>query len=266
MNPKGFGASLKGCAERGEQKTLSLLEVKDLIKKFGGVTACNKVSLKIKKEERVGLIGPNGAGKTTLFNCIVGFHKPDGGKIFFRGENITGIKPCQSNTKGIARTFQIMRIMADLTVLENVMIGAFCKTNDREKARNEAREILNLVQLEEESDAYPTELPIATQKRIELARALATKPKLLMLDEVAAGLNPQETEEILNILKKIHQEKNLTLFLTEHVMEFVMPISERILVLDGGQKIAEGPPEEVAANEEVIEAYLGEKYAKSESY
>lgn len=242
---------------------MSLLEVTDLVKNFGGVTANDEVSFKIGEGERIGLIGPNGAGKTTLFNCIVGYHKPDGGKILFKGKDITGLKPCQTNTKGIARTFQIMRIMDDLSVLENVMIGAFCRTSDRHEAAKEAEEILAILELGESKDAYPGELPIATQKRIELARALATKPELLMLDEVAAGLNPQETEEIINVLRKIHQERNLTLFLTEHVMEFVMPISERVLVLDGGKKIAEGPPKEVAENEVVIEAYLGEKYAKS---
>lgn len=245
---------------------MALLEVADLTKNFGGLTACDHISFKIEEGEIVGLIGPNGAGKTTLFNSIVGYYKPDSGTVLFKGEDITGLKPFQTNRKGIARTFQIMRIMGDLTVLENVMVGAFCRTSDRERARREAEEILDLVGLEGESDAFPTELPIATQKRIELARALATRPDLLMLDEVASGLTPTETEEIVGLLKRIHKERGLTLFLIEHVMEFVMPISERVMVLDGGKKIAEGRPEEVAKDEEVIEAYLGEGYAKGKSH
>ncbi len=242
---------------------MALLEVTDLTKRFGGLTACDNISFKIEESEIVGLIGPNGAGKTTLFNNIVGYHKPDSGKILLKKKDITRDKPFQTNREGIARTFQIMRIMAELTVLENVMIGAFCRTSDRERARDEAEKILDLVHLDGETDAYPRELPIATQKRIELARALATKPDLLMLDEVASGLTPAETEEIIGLLTHIHKERDLSLFLIEHVMEFVMPISERVLVLDGGKKIAEGKPEEIAENEEVIEAYLGERYVKS---
>ncbi|MBA7654513.1 Methionine import ATP-binding protein MetN 2 [subsurface metagenome] len=242
---------------------MALLEVTNLTKRFGGLTACDNISFKLEEGEMVGLIGPNGAGKTTLFNSIVGYYNPDNGTVIFKGEDITRLKPFQTNRKGIARTFQIMRIMGDLTVLENVMIGAFCRTSDRERARNEAEEILNLLHMDRESDAYPKELPIATQKRIELARALATKPDLLMLDEVASGLTPTETEEIIGVLRNIHEEKGLTIFLIEHVMEFVMPISKRMLVLDSGKKIAEGKPEEIAQNEEVIEAYLGERYVKS---
>ena len=241
---------------------MALLEVIDLTKDFGGVAANNHISLEIEKGEIIGLIGPNGAGKTTLFNCIVGYHKPDQGTIRFKGKNITGLRPFQTNREGIGRTFQIMSISGGLTVLENVMIGSFCRTSDRGAARQEASEILNLLELEEDSKAYLTELPIAIQKRVGLAMALATKPELLMLDEVASGLNPKETEEMVALLQKIHKTKDLTLFLTEHVMEVVMPISQRIIVLDGGQKIAEGIPQEIANNERVIKAYLGEKYAK----
>lgn len=241
---------------------MALLEVTDLTKDFGGVAANNRISLKIEKGEIIGLIGPNGAGKTTLFNCIVGYHRPDQGVIRFKGKNIIGLKPFQTNREGIGRTFQIMSILGVLTVLENVMIGSFCRTSDRGAARQEASEILNLLELEKDGKAYLTELPIAIQKRVGLAMALATKPELLMLDEVASGLNPKETEEMVALLQKIHKTKDLTLFLTEHVMEVVMPISQRIIVLDGGQKIAEGIPQEIANNERVIKAYLGEKYAK----
>jgi len=241
---------------------MALLEVIDLIKDFGGVTANNHISLKIEKGEIIGLIGPNGAGKTTLFNCIVGYHKPDQGKILFKDKNITGLKPFQTNRDGIGRTFQILSISGGLTVVENVMIGSFCKASDSQIAKQEASEILNLLELEEDGEAYMNELPIATQKRVGLAMALATKPELLMLDEVASGLNPKETEEMVALLQKIHKAKDLTLFLTEHVMEVVMPISQRIVVLDGGQKIAEGIPQDIANNERVIKAYLGEKYVK----
>ena len=241
---------------------MALLEVIDLIKDFGGVTANNHISLKIEKGEIIGLIGPNGAGKTTLFNCIVGYHKPDQGKILFKDKNITGLKPFQTNRDGIGRTFQILSISGGLTVVENIMIGSFCKASDSQIAKQEASEILNLLELEEDGEAYMNELPIATQKRVGLAMALATKPELLMLDEVASGLNPKETEEMVALLQKIHKAKDLTLFLTEHVMEVVMPISQRIVVLDGGQKIAEGIPQDIANNERVIKAYLGEKYVK----
>jgi len=239
-----------------------LLEVKNLVKGFGGVVANADISLNVNEGEIVGLIGPNGAGKTTLFNCIAGYYKPTSGKVFFEGRDITGWPAHRVAKVGIGRTFQIMKMMPNLTVEENVMIGAFCRTDDRQIARTEAQEVLELVALKEEANAYPRELPIATQKRIELARAIATKPKLLMLDEIAAGLNPVETKEMIETLRKIKEERKLTLFLTEHVMEFIMTIAERIIVMAAGRKIAEGPPEKVAKEEKVIEAYLGERYAK----
>ena len=241
-----------------------LLEVRNLIKEFGGVIANADISFGIERGMTVGLIGPNGAGKTTLFNCIAGYHKPTGGKVFFGGEEITGWPAHRVAKIGIARTFQGMKIMPNLTVEENVMVGAFCRTHDRHMARSKAREILKALDLVQEVNIYPTELPIATQKRIELGRALATDPQLLMLDEIAAGLNPIETKEIVQILKRIKKERDLTLFLTEHVMEFVMTISEVVTVMAAGKKIAEGPPKEVAKQEKVIEAYLGERYAKSQ--
>lgn len=244
--------------------TSTLLEVKNLTKEFNGVVANNNVSLEIEEEEIVGLIGPNGAGKTTLFNCIVGYHQPNSGVVLFKGKDITNWPPPRVAKAGIARTFQIMRLMGNLTVEQNALIGAFCRLNNRRAAKNKARKILELVGLIEKKDLYPTELPVATQKRIELSRALATEPELLMLDEVAAGLNPQETKEIIQILRRIHKEKELTLFLTEHVMEFISLISERVLVLSSGEKIAAGSPDEVLEEEQVIQAYLGKKYAKSE--
>jgi len=239
-----------------------MLEVKNLVKEFGGLVANAGISLELQRGEVLGLIGPNGAGKSTLFNCIAGYYKPTGGHILFEGKDITGWPSHLVAREGIARTFQGMKIMPNLTVGENVMIGAFCRTNDRRIALKEAGEILDLMGLDGETEAYPAELPIASQKRIELARAIATKPKLLMLDEMAAGLNPLETKEIIQALQRIKEDRKLTLFLTEHVMEFVMTVSQRVIVMSAGKKITEGPPAEVARQEKVIEAYLGERYAK----
>jgi branched-chain amino acid transport system ATP-binding protein len=245
---------------------MALLEVSVLTKKFVGVVANDRISFEIEKGEIIGLIGPNGAGKTTLFNCLVGYHKPDGGTVKFNGKNITGFRPFQTNREGIGRTFQIMSISGYLSVLENIMVGSFCRVSDPQTARQEAAEILTVMELEQEAQARMNELPIAAQKRVGLAMALATKPKLLMLDEVAAGLNPKETEEMVALLQRIHTTRDLTLFVTEHVMEVVMPISQRIIVLDGGQKIAEGKPQDIANDERVIRAYLGEKYVEDRKH
>jgi len=242
-----------------------LLEVKNLVKEFGGVVANAGISLQVEEGKIVGLIGPNGAGKTTLFNCIAGYYRPTSGKVYFEGEDITGWPAHRVAKIGIARTFQGMKTMPNLTVEENIIVGAFCHTSNRQVARKNAHEIMELLAIRENANALPTELPIFIQKRIELARALATKPKLLMLDEIAAGLNPIETKEIIESLKRIKEEKGLTLFLTEHIMEFIMTISEVITVMAAGRKIAEGPPEVVAREEKVIEAYLGERYAKGKS-
>ena len=238
------------------------LQVVNLVKDFGGVVANNHVSFNIDHGEIIGLIGPNGAGKTTLFNCIVGFHRPNSGKVIFKGKDITGFKPFMTNREGIGRTFQITKVTAGMTVLENVMVGAFCRIDSRNLARIQASEILGFMGLDGIRDYHLNELPIASQKKVGLARALATRPELLMLDEVASGLNPKETEEMVDLIKRIRQEKKITLFLIEHVMEVVMPISQRVIVLDSGEKIAEGLPKEITKNERVIKAYLGEKYVK----
>ncbi len=241
---------------------MAFLEVVDLVKDFGGVVANNRVSFRIEQGEIIGLIGPNGAGKTTLFNCIVGYHKPDSGKITFKGNDITGFKPFMTNRAGIGRTFQLMKVTAGMTVLENVMVGAFCRADDRNLAKVEASAILGFLGLDAFRDHHLNELPIASQKKVGLARALATQPELLMLDEVASGLTPKETEEMVGVLKRIHLERKITLFLIEHVMEVVMPISHRVIVLDGGEKIAEGLPQEIVRDDRVIRAYLGERYVK----
>ncbi len=240
---------------------MRVLEVRNLFKYFGGVSANTNVSLSIDKNEMVGLIGPNGAGKTTLFNCIAGYHKPEQGTIHFMGKDITGFPPHQTNREGIARTFQVTESGGDLSVLDEVMVGAFCRTRSRYQAREEAENLLEILDLKSVARKRIFELPVAMQKRVGLGRALATKPSLLMLDEVAAGLTPSEIEEIKTIIRDEKERRDLTVFIIEHVMAMVMDLSERVLVLDGGVKICEGPPEMVANDEAVIKAYLGEKYA-----
>jgi len=232
------------------------------VKDFGGLVANSNVSFQIEEGEIVGLIGPNGAGKTTLFNCIVGYYSPDYGKVMFKGNDITGFKPFQTNQAGIGRTFQIMKVTTGMTVVENIMVGAFCRTNSRHQAREEAHEMLHFLGMEEISEQYINELPIAKQRKVGMARALATKPQLLMLDEVASGLNHTETDEMVALLKRLNVEKKITLFLIEHIMEMVMTVSQRVIVLDGGIKIAEGVPGDIVKDDNVIKAYLGEKYAK----
>jgi branched-chain amino acid transport system ATP-binding protein len=241
---------------------LAFLEIKEVSKDFGGLNANKEISFAVEEREIVGLIGPNGAGKTTLFNCIVGYYKPNSGKILFRGNDITGFKPFQTNRFGIGRTFQTMRVTTGLTVLENVMVGAFCRQDNRSKAKDQASEVLAYLGLSEVGDYHLNELPIAMQRKVGLARALATGPELLMLDEVASGLNPSETEEMIGLLKRLNGEKRITILLIEHIMEMVMSVSGRVVVLDSGQKIAEGLPGEIVRNKDVIKAYLGEKYVK----
>jgi len=239
---------------------MALLEIQHLTKKFGGITANHDISLTIEDQELIGLIGPNGSGKTTLFNCIAGYYEPDSGTIRFRDIDITGLKPHQVTVLGIARTFQIMKTLGGLSVLENTMIGSFCRTSNTKIARDKALDTLQAVGLVEYAEAYPEELPIAIQKRVALARALATEPELLLLDELAAGLNPKEVSDLMQLLRMIHEELGITLFVVEHVMAMVMELCDRIIVLDGGKKIVEGSPRVVAEDERVVKAYLGEDY------
>ncbi len=238
---------------------MALLEVSNLTKRFGGLVANDTVSMEVNQGEIMGLIGPNGAGKTTLFNCISGFYRPDGGSVVFEGKDITHFSADRVCREGMARTFQIVKIFKDMTVLENVMVGAFCRTTSPGRARAEALKTLEFIGLAEKRDVPGGSLTIAEQKRLELARALATQPKLLMLDEAMAGLNPMETREAVELLRKINAQ-GITLIVVEHVMEAIMTISDRIIVLDYGKKIAEDVPQNIAVNEEVIRAYLGERY------
>ncbi|KMY49732.1 ABC transporter ATP-binding protein [Peribacillus loiseleuriae] len=239
-----------------------LLLVEGLSKSFGGVKATDDVSFSIDKGEIVGLIGPNGAGKTTLFSLISGFVKPTAGKIHFNGNDITRKKPHVICNLGLTRTYQIVKPFQDMTVHENIMVGSFSQTVKTQQARAEAEKIMELAGLKEKAKVLSKELTIAEKKRLELARALATKPQLLLLDEVMAGLNPVETSEAVEIVRSISE--HVSVLLIEHNMDVIMPLSDRVLVLDAGKIIAEGLPEEIRGNDKVIKAYLGEKaYARN---
>jgi len=241
---------------------MSLLEIQHVTKDFGGLRANSDITFSMKKGELVGLIGPNGAGKTTLFNCISGLHPLTSGRIIFDGKDITDLKAHEVARRGLARTFQVYAASGDLTVEENVMVGCFIHNPSRARAKAKADEILAYLKLQDQTDSLVSELPVAAQKRVTMATALGSNPKLLLLDEVAAGLNPSEIEEILTSIKHVHYELGVTVMLIEHVMELVMKISERVVVLDSGQKIAIGNPEEIARDPAVIKAYLGERYVK----
>ena len=241
---------------------MALLEVHNVTKDFGGLRANSDISFTMGKGELLGLIGPNGAGKTTLFNCISGLHPLTEGRIIFDGEDISELKAHEVARRGLARTFQVYAASGDLSVAENVMVGCFMHTRSRARARTRADEILSFLKLTDLSDYLVSELPVAAQKRVTMATALATDPKMLLLDEVAAGLNPSEIEDILASIKHVHYELGVTVMLIEHVMELVMKISDRVIVLDSGLKIADGKPQEIARDPAVIKAYLGERYVK----
>jgi branched-chain amino acid transport system ATP-binding protein len=235
---------------------VTLLRVRDLTKQFGGLTANQAVNLTVEAGEIVGLIGPNGAGKTTLFSCIAGAYRPTSGSVWFDGHEVAGLPAHSICRLGVARTFQKVRILRDMTVLENVMVGAFCRIVSRRQAQRQAEAVLDLTRMTPLAHVPASSLTIADKKRLEIARALATQPKLLLLDEVMAGLNPREASDAVLLVRAI-RERGITILMVEHVMEVIMPLSDRVLVLDGGELIAEGLPEEIARNERVIEAYLG---------
>jgi branched-chain amino acid transport system ATP-binding protein len=250
----------------------ALLKVEDLEKRFGGITALTDYSVKIRRGELVGLIGPNGAGKTTVFNLLSGVLKPTGGRIYFNNRDITRLRPDQNTALGIARTFQNIRLFKELSVLDNIKVAFHMRlgrdlwktlfhTSQYRQAEIEMRqrsyEIMELFGLVSVKDITAKNLPYGIQRRVEIARAMATLPKLLLLDEPSAGLNPNETEELVKILQNIHRKNDLTIFLVEHDMKLIMAVCQKIQVIDRGRMLAMGTPDDVRHDLRVIEAYLG---------
>lgn len=257
---------------------VTLLEGRNLTMVFGGLAALDSVDISINKGEILSLIGPNGAGKTTLFNLLTGVYSPTRGSISFKQKEIKNLKPYDITKMGIARTFQNIRLFGEMSVLDNVIIGQHCRTGtgvfgaifrgpatrkEERKVRDRAMEILNFVGLDSEAGEKAKNLPYGKQRRLEMARALATDPDLILLDEPAAGMNPQETNELIGLIDKIN-DMGKTVLLIEHDMKLVMGISQRIMVLDYGKKIADGPPEKVRNDEKVIKAYLGDRAGKED--
>jgi branched-chain amino acid transport system ATP-binding protein len=239
---------------------MAILEIKNVSKFFGGLAANSNISFSVEEGSVTGLIGPNGAGKTTLFNCITGYYSPSQGDILFKSRRLNGLKPDRICKLGMARTWQVVRPLAKMSVLDNVMVGALLRTNSLKVARELAMEQLKAVQMDKKADAAAGGLPLGERKRLEMARVLATRPILLLLDEVLGGLNPAESEEIIHLVRSI-KAKSLTQIVIEHHMRAIMRISDRIVVLNSGEKLTEGTPQEVVNNQMVIDAYLGDARA-----
>jgi branched-chain amino acid transport system ATP-binding protein len=241
---------------------MNILEINNLVKDFGGLRAVDTLSLSIKEGEILGMIGPNGAGKSTAFNCIAGVYAPTKGDIFFAGKKINGVKPWNLCKNGLARTLQLVKPFRSKSVLYNVMVGSFATTDKASIAEEKALKVLQSLNFGDKKSERAGNLTIADRKRLEIARALATEPKLLLFDEVMAGLRPAEVDEMVQIIKNL-RDQGITIFVIEHIMRAIMALSDRIVVIHFGKKIAEGSPQEVASDENVIKAYLGDEYVIS---
>lgn len=241
---------------------MKILELKELSKNFGGLRAVDSLDLAIEEGQILALIGPNGAGKSTVFNCIAGVYPPSTGDIYFSGGRVTNEKPWNLCKRGIGRTFQIVKPFASKSVLYNVMVGSFARTDNRSEAEDKALEVLKSLNLGDKKDMPAANLTIADRKRLEIAKALATQPRLLLLDEVMAGLRPTEVNEMVEIIRGL-RDSGVTIFVIEHIMRAIMALSDWIVVIQFGRKIAEGIPTEIASNENVIKAYLGDEYVVS---
>jgi len=242
---------------------MALLEVKNITKRFGGLVAVKDFSLDVDRGQIKALIGPNGAGKTTAFNCVAGFYRANEGKVIFDGKDITSLRPDQICKLGLSRTFQVVRPFRGISVLDNVMVGAFARTNDAKAARAKAEEVLEFFEMSNMIKMTASGLPIASRKRLEIARALATEPKMILLDEAMAGLRPAEADQVIAMVRKMCVEKGIAILLVEHVMKIVMALAEQIIVLHHGEMIAQGSPMEVVSDPQVVDAYLGEAYVES---
>ena len=238
-----------------------ILEIKHVSKFFGGLAANSDVSFSMDEGMIMGLIGPNGAGKTTLFNCITGYYPPSRGEVIFKGQRLNGMEPDRVCRLGMVRTWQKVRPLTKLSVVDNVMVGALCRTNSLKVAREMAMAQLKVVRLDQKADFIAGGLPIGERKKLEVARALATQPQLLLLDEVMGGLNPAESDEIIQLILDIKAAGGITQMVIEHDMKAIMRISDRIVCINSGEKLAEGSPQEIVSNPEVVRAYLGDFHA-----
>lgn len=257
---------------------MSLLQTTNVVKRFGGLVAVNKMTFSVDEGHIVSIIGPNGAGKTTFFNSLTGIYRPEEGEIMFKDHSLIGLRPDQVSARGISRTFQNIRLFGSMTVIENILVGMHIRLKqnaldalfrskkfhaEEKEAEQKASDLMEYVGLKNVGNELARNLPYGGQRRIEIARALAANPTLLLLDEPTAGMNPNETEDAIKLFRRIRDEKGITILLIEHDMRVVMGISEHITVMDYGEKIAEGSPQEIRKNQRVIEAYLGREAASS---